>query len=134
MKTPTNPAARRVPALALAAGLALGLLAAGCGIETQEYGNVVATCPAGTSCDCGSGNCVVACDGGDCDFTCTGTSNCSFDCAGGGCTLSCANVGNCFLACGGGGCDVDCANVGNCGITECPAGCTTTCANTGNCL
>ncbi len=120
--------------LGAAAALALGLACSGCGIDTQELGNVITDCPAGTSCDCGSGNCVMSCVGGGCDFTCTGASNCDFDCAGGGCTVSCENTGNCFTACSGGDCDVTCTNLGNCGLTECTTGCTLTCANTGNCF
>jgi hypothetical protein len=123
-----------LPALALCAGLVLGLACAGCGIETQEYGNVITDCPAGTSCSCGTGNCVMSCVGGGCDFLCGGYSNCDFDCSGGGCTVSCANTGNCFVGCSGNGCDVTCTNVGNCGLTECTSDCTLTCANTGNCL
>lgn len=121
-------------AAALLLGASLGLGASGCGIQTEELGNVIADCPAGTSCSCGTGNCVMGCTGGGCDLTCTGASNCTFDCEGGGCAVACANTGNCFVACAGGGCDVTCTNLGNCGITECDATCSLTCANTGNCF
>ncbi len=123
----------RGAALAVALG---SLLAAGCGFQTEEFGNVVNDCPANTSCSCGTGNCVQGCSGGGCDLTCTGYSNCSFDCEGGGCTISCANTGNCFATCAGGGCDMTCTGTGNCGITECaPADpCSVTCAGTGNCI
>jgi len=119
---------------ALALGLAVALVGAACGVETERYGNTVTDCPTNSSCSCGSGNCVMGCPGGGCDLTCTGTSNCSFDCAGGGCTVSCANTGNCFATCAGGGCDMACTGIGNCGITQCSAGCTLTCNGTGNCF
>lgn len=118
----------------LGIALAIGLAGAGCGIETEELGNVLGDCPAGTTCSCGTGNCVMACPGGGCDFQCGGASNCTFDCAGGGCTADCHNTGNCFLACSGDGCDLTCTNVGNCGLTECTTDCVVTCANTGTCF
>jgi hypothetical protein len=59
--------------------LALAALAlAACDTQTTTIGNVIATCPAGTSCTCGTGNCLYDCPGGGCDFACTGASNCVF--------------------------------------------------------
>lgn len=119
--------------IAAAIGLAMALSGAGCGVRTEEFGNVITDCPANTSCACGSGNCVMGCPGGGCDLSCTGTGNCDFDCAGGGCTVACANTGNCFATCPGGSCTLTCTNLGNCGITQCSAGCSTVCQNTGTC-
>jgi hypothetical protein len=81
----------------------VALALAACDTRVTSIGNTIATCPAGASCACGTGNCVYECPGGGCDFTCTGASNCLYSCAGGGCTIDCANVGNCESTCTGGG-------------------------------